>query len=120
MFQKYLNSWSLLPVICFIFFTAPVVIVISSLFGDYSDNWSHLYNYVLGSYIKYLLGLSGFGFSCKSVKLPLIASLTNLFIKSLYCVATEAHLNPPSCFNDILATLFPEGDKKAVSAFNLF
>ena len=52
MFQKYLNSWSLLPVICFIFFITPVVIVILSLFGDYSDNWSHLYNYVLGSYIK--------------------------------------------------------------------
>ena len=52
MFQKYLNSWSLLPVICFVFFLTPVVIVISSLFGDYSDNWSHLYNYVLGTYIK--------------------------------------------------------------------
>ena len=52
MFQKYLNSWSLLPVICFIFFITPVAIVISSLFGDYSDNWPHLYNYVLGSYIK--------------------------------------------------------------------
>ena len=52
MFQKYLNSWSLLPVICFIFFITPVVIVISSLFGDYSDNWSHLYIYVFVSYIK--------------------------------------------------------------------
>ena len=26
--------------------------MLSSLFGDYSDNWSHLYNYVLGDYIS--------------------------------------------------------------------
>ena len=52
MFQKYLNAWSFFPVVCFIFFITPVIIVISSLFGDYSDNWTHLYNYVLGSYIR--------------------------------------------------------------------
>ena len=51
MFKRYLNTWSLLPIFCFIFFITPVLIVISSLFGDYSDNWSHLYNYVLGIYI---------------------------------------------------------------------
>ena len=51
MFKRYLNTWSLLPILCFIFFITPVLIVISSLFGDYSDNWSHLYNYVLGTYI---------------------------------------------------------------------
>ena len=52
MFQKYLNTWSLIPLLCFIFFISPVVVVISSLFGDYSDNWIHLYDYVLGTYIK--------------------------------------------------------------------
>ena len=35
-----------------IIFCAPIFIVLSSLFGDYSDNWSHLYNYVLGDYIS--------------------------------------------------------------------
>lgn len=52
MFQRHLNAWSFFPVLCFIFFITPVIIVISSLFGDYSDNWTHLYNYVLGSYIR--------------------------------------------------------------------
>ncbi|MDG2416471.1 MAG: iron ABC transporter permease [Pelagibacterales bacterium] len=51
MFKRYLNTWSILPIFCFIFFITPVLIVISSLFGEYSDNWSHLYNYVLGTYI---------------------------------------------------------------------
>lgn len=52
MFRRHLNAWSFFPVLCFIFFITPVIIVISSLFGDYSDNWTHLYNYVLGSYIR--------------------------------------------------------------------
>lgn len=52
MLQRHLNAWSFFPVLCFIFFITPVIIVISSLFGDYSDNWTHLYNYVLGSYIR--------------------------------------------------------------------
>lgn len=30
----------------------PLVAVLSSLFGEYSDNWSHLYNYVLFDYMK--------------------------------------------------------------------
>ena len=30
----------------------PLIAVLSSLFGEYSDNWSHLYNYVLFDYMK--------------------------------------------------------------------
>jgi len=52
MFQRHFNAWSFFPVVCFIFFITPVIIVIASLFGDYSENWTHLYNYVLGSYIR--------------------------------------------------------------------
>ena len=40
-----------MPVILFLIFITPVIIVLSSLFGDYSDNWTHLYNYVLTGYI---------------------------------------------------------------------
>jgi ABC-type Fe3+ transport system permease subunit len=49
---KWLNAWSIGPLILVLFFIAPVIIVISSLFGDYSDNWVHLYDYVLFKYIK--------------------------------------------------------------------
>ena len=49
---NFLNFWSLGPFIIFLFFVAPVVIVLSSLLGEYSDNWSHLYEYVLLGYIK--------------------------------------------------------------------
>lgn len=49
---KWVNAWSVGPLILALFFIAPVIIVLSSLFGDYSDNWSHLYDYVLIKYIK--------------------------------------------------------------------
>ena len=45
------DLWRFLPVLFFIFFISPVAIVLSSLFGQYSENWSHLYNYVLSDYI---------------------------------------------------------------------
>ena len=45
------DLWRFLPVLFFIFLISPVVIVLSSLFGQYSENWSHLYNYVLSDYV---------------------------------------------------------------------
>ena len=45
------DLWRFLPVLFFIFFISPVAIVLSSLFGQYSENWSHLYNYVLRDYV---------------------------------------------------------------------
>lgn len=47
-----LSFWIVFPAIVFIFFLIPVLAVLSSLIGDYSDNWSHLYNFVLFDYIK--------------------------------------------------------------------
>ena len=46
-----INFWQITPLTIFLIFTAPVVIVLSSLFGEYSENWTHLYNYVLTGYI---------------------------------------------------------------------
>ena len=42
----------MLPFAVLIVFTAPLLIVISSLLGEYSENWSHLYEYVLFDYIS--------------------------------------------------------------------
>ena len=47
-----LSFWIVFPAIVFIFFLIPVLAVLSSLIGDYSDNWDHLYNFVLFDYIK--------------------------------------------------------------------
>ena len=41
----------ILPIFLFLVFVAPVIIVLSSLFYGYSENWFHLYNYVLSGYI---------------------------------------------------------------------
>ena len=49
---KNLSLWEILPFLLLIIFCAPIFIVLSSLFGEYSDNWSHLYNFVLGDYIS--------------------------------------------------------------------
>ncbi len=49
---KNLSLWEILPFLLLIIFCAPIFIVLSSLFGDYSDNWSHLYSFVLGDYIS--------------------------------------------------------------------
>ncbi len=42
----------MLPLSLLIIFCAPIFIVLSSLFGEYSDNWVHLYNYVLIDYLS--------------------------------------------------------------------
>ena len=45
------NSLKILPIFLFFIFITPVILVLSSLFNEYSDNWFHLYNYVLSEYI---------------------------------------------------------------------
>lgn len=45
------SFWTTTPFLVLFFFLLPVLIVLSSLFGDYSDNWAHLYDYVLLDYI---------------------------------------------------------------------
>lgn len=47
-----ISSWRLLPFAVLIIFTAPLIIVLSSLLGNYSDNWSHLYEFVLLDYVN--------------------------------------------------------------------
>ena len=47
-----LDFWQITPVATFAIFIAPVFIVLFSLAGDYSDNWTHLYNHVLFGYIE--------------------------------------------------------------------
>ncbi len=45
------SIWRLLPFAVLIIFTAPLLIVLSTLFGGYSENWFHLYEFVLTDYI---------------------------------------------------------------------
>lgn len=45
------NFIKVLPIFLFFIFITPVILVLSSLFNGYSDNWFHLYNYVLSEYI---------------------------------------------------------------------
>ena len=47
-----MSLWGVIPFLLLIIFCAPIFIVLSSLFGNYSDNWTHLYNYVLIDYIS--------------------------------------------------------------------
>ena len=49
---KNLSPWGVIPFLLLIIFCAPIFIVLSSLFGNYSDNWVHLYNYVLIDYVS--------------------------------------------------------------------
>lgn len=44
--------WTSLPYLILFFFSLPIIIVLSSLLGDWSENWIHLYNYVLFDYIS--------------------------------------------------------------------
>ena len=38
------NFLKVLPIFLFFIFITPVILVLSSLFNGYSDNWFHLYN----------------------------------------------------------------------------
>ena len=46
-----LSPWTLSSLLIFCIFASPILIVLASLFGEYSDNWIHLYKYVLGGYV---------------------------------------------------------------------
>ena len=46
-----INPWRVAPYFMLVIFVLPILIVISSIFGEWSENWSHLYEYVLFDYI---------------------------------------------------------------------
>ena len=50
-YKNFFDPWIILPTILFAIFVVPVVWIISSLFGEYSDNWTHIYSYTLSNYI---------------------------------------------------------------------
>ena len=51
-FKKTLSDpWVIFPFLIFLVFLSPLLVVLSSLLGNYSDNWTHLTTYVLDSYI---------------------------------------------------------------------
>ena len=51
------SFWTIIPFLILFFFLLPVLMVLASLLGDYSDNWAHLYDYVLVDYISNTLYL---------------------------------------------------------------
>ena len=44
-------SWQLGIFLVFFIFIIPITFVISSLFGEFNDNWNHLIDYVLANYV---------------------------------------------------------------------
>ena len=50
-YKDFFNPWIILPTFLFALFVVPVIWIIFSLFGNYSDNWVHIYNYTLSGYI---------------------------------------------------------------------
>jgi iron(III) transport system permease protein len=49
--QILFNPWVIFPFLIFLVFLSPLLVVLASLFGNYSDNWNHLLTYVLSSYV---------------------------------------------------------------------
>lgn len=49
--QIFFNPWIIFPFLIFLVFLSPLLVVLASLFGNYSDNWNHLLTYVLSSYV---------------------------------------------------------------------
>ena len=45
------SLWRFFPYLVLTVFTAPLFVVLISLFGEYSENWSHLFEYVLFDYV---------------------------------------------------------------------
>ena len=41
------NFWRFLPYTVLAIFVLPVLVIVSSLFGEWSENWTHVYDYVL-------------------------------------------------------------------------
>ena len=70
--SKFLSVWHGIPLLILLFFLSPVLIILSSVFADYSENWSHIYEYVLADYIlNSLILVSGV-----SILVMVIGSLT--------------------------------------------
>ena len=70
--SKIFSVWHGIPLFILLFFLAPILIILSSVFADYSENWSHIYEYVLGDYIlNSLILVSGV-----SLLVMIIGSLT--------------------------------------------
>ena len=46
-----LSLWGVIPFLLLVIFCSPIFIVLLSLLGNYSDNWAHLYNFVLIDYV---------------------------------------------------------------------
>ena len=47
-----LSYWSSLPLAVLVVFTAPILIVVLSLFGGFSENWFHIFDYLIFDYVK--------------------------------------------------------------------
>ena len=70
--SKIFSVWHSIPLFILLFFLAPILIILSSVFADYSENWSHIYEYVLADYIlNSLILVSGV-----SILVMIIGSLT--------------------------------------------
>ena len=50
-FLKILSVWYAIPILILILFLAPILVILLSVFSDYSENWQHIYNYVLADYV---------------------------------------------------------------------
>ena len=50
-FFKIFTIWHVLPILILLLFFSPILIILFSLLSDYSENWEHIYNYVLTDYI---------------------------------------------------------------------
>jgi len=50
-FSKIFSVWHALPFFVLLLFLSPILIILSSVFADYSENWKHIYDYVLADYI---------------------------------------------------------------------
>ena len=50
-FSKILSVWYVIPILILILFLAPILVILSSVFSGYSENWQHIYNYVLADYV---------------------------------------------------------------------
>ena len=71
-FSKIFSFWHSLPIFILLIFLSPILIILSSVFSDYSENWEHIYNYVLTDYIiNSLILVSGV-----SILVMIIGSIT--------------------------------------------
>jgi len=50
--KNYYIFWKVFPIFLCAIFISPILIILSSLLGNFSENWVHLYNYVLFEYFS--------------------------------------------------------------------